>query len=108
MIPLWRRAAGIAVLVLLSLIAIPLVPPYIRNFRFQRSLDDIVARPQAPDLIRAAVVNRAGEMGLPVRTGDVKVTREGNGVRVDIVYVVRVDFPMYTVDLHFHPASATD
>jgi hypothetical protein len=108
MIPLWRRAAGVAVLALLAVIAIPLLPPYVRNFRFQRSLDDLMARPQTPELLQAAVVNRAGEMGLPVRTGDVKVTREGNGLRVDIVYVVRVDFPMYTVDLHFHPASSTD
>jgi hypothetical protein len=35
------------------------------------------------------------------------VVRNGNGVRVEIVYVVRVDMPLYTVDLHFHPAAAT-
>jgi hypothetical protein len=31
--------------------------------------------------------------------------RSGNKLRVDIIYVIRVDLPLYTVDLHFHPAA---
>ena len=27
------------------------------------------------------------------------------GLRIDVRYVVRVDLPVYTVDLHFHPGA---
>ena len=105
---LWRRIGGVAVLVVFLVVAIAVVPPYVRNWRFQGYLDDVVERPLAPEVVQAVVLSKAGEMGLPVRTGDVRVTRSGNGVKVDIVYVVRVDFPLYTVDLHFHPSASTD
>ena len=103
----WRVAAGIGVLLVLVYVFIALAPPYAANLRFQRYLDGLVENPQAPEIIQAAVVNRAAQLGLPVRSGDVHVSREGNGVRVEIVYVVRVDFPLYTVDLHFHPSAST-
>jgi hypothetical protein len=104
---IWRKAAGVGVLVLLMAVAIALVPHYFHNMKFQSYLDDLVDRPQTPELITVAVLNKAAQLGLPVRAGDVHVTREGNGVKVEIVYVVRVDFPLYTVDLHFHPSAAT-
>ena len=103
----WRKAAGVGVLLLLMAVAITLIPHYFHNMKFQSYLEDLVDRPQAPELILAAVVNKAAQLGLPVRAGDVHVTRQGNGVKVEIVYVVRVDFPLYTVDLHFHPSAET-
>lgn len=103
----WRVAAGLAVLAALLAIAVILIPPYLENIKFQNYLEGVVDHPQSPELVRAAVVNKAAQMGLPVRAGDVHVTSQGNGVRVDIVYVVRVDFPLYTVDLHFHPSAGT-
>jgi hypothetical protein len=104
----WRTAAGVFVLIALLLVAIALWPPYFENFRFQRWLDDQAERRQAPEALQAAIVDKAAQLGLPVRAGDVHVTRTGNALRVDIVYVVRVDIPLYTVDLHFHPAASTE
>lgn len=101
----WRIAAGVGVLVILAAVAAALIPPYFDNMQLQRYLDDAVELAQSPDLLRADIVNKAAQLGLPVRTGDVRVTRTGNGLRVDIVYVIRVDLPLYTVDLHFHPAA---
>ena len=105
---IWRRLAGIAVLAGFALVAVAVTPPYLHNWRFQGYLDDVVQKPQLPELMQANVVGKAAELGLPVRTGDVHVVRKGNGVRVDIVYIVKVDFPLYTVDLHFHPSAATE
>lgn len=101
----WRVAAGVGVLALLVVVAGALIPPYFENMKFQRFLDDAVERTQSPEILQAEIVSRAAQMGLPVRAGDIKVTRRGNGVRVEIVYVIRVDLPMYTVDLHFRPAA---
>ena len=103
---LWRRIAGIAVLAVLALVVGMLVPPYLRNMQFQRYLDDLVESSTSPEILKADVVNRAAQMGLPVRSGDVRVEQRRQGVRVDIIYVVRVDLPLYTVDLHFHPAAS--
>ena len=103
---LGRRIAGFAVLGILVLVGIALVPPYLRNMQFQRWLDDLLESPPQAELLQAAVVNRAAQLGLPVRSGDVRVTRNGQKTRVEILYVVRVDLPLYTVDLHFHPAAS--
>lgn len=101
----WRVAAGVGVLLALALIGGALIPPYFDNMKFQRYLDAAVDRTGNPDVLRAEIVNHAAQMGLPVREGDVRVTKTANGMRVEIVYVIRVDLPLYTVDLHFHPAA---
>jgi hypothetical protein len=101
----WRVTAGIGVLVILLLVSIVLVPPYLENFRLQRYVDGEVGAASQPEILQAHIVNHAAQLGLPVLADDVKVTRTRNGLRVNIVYVVRVDLPLYTVDLHFHPAA---
>ena len=101
-----RIALGIVLLCGLAVIGILLIPPYFENSRFQRYLDNVVSGPLPPDVLKADIVNHAAQMGLPVREGDVRVLpRGGNGLRVDIVYVNRVDLALYTVDLHFHPSA---
>ncbi len=82
-----------------------LIPPYFENMRFQQYLTGAVAERRPPEMLQAAILNKAAELGLPVRAEDVHVTRQGNGLRVEIVYVIRVDLPLYTVDLHFHPSA---
>jgi hypothetical protein len=101
----WRIAAGVGVLLALAVIGGMLIPPYFENMKFQLYLDDAVERATNPDVLRAQIVSRAAQMGLPVREGDVHITKAGGGVRVDILYVIRVDLPLYTVDLHFHPTA---
>ena len=96
-------------LVLLALIAVLLVPPYYENWRLQRYLSALAHDPASThcstDLLRALVVDRAASMGLPVRTGDVQVMAGPNSVRIEVLYVVHIDLPVYTVDLHFRPSA---
>jgi hypothetical protein len=101
----WRVMAGVGVLVVLAIMAGALIPPYFRNLEFQRYLDRAVERTGSPEILVADVVNRAAQLGLPVRASDVHAIRNGNGLRVEIVYIIRVDLPLYTVDLHFHPSA---
>ncbi len=104
----WRRVAGLVVIAALIGVGAMLIPPYVRNFQFQRALEDLVDQAKTPEAAQAAAVDKAAQMGLPVRAGDVHAARAGNGVRVQIVYVVRVDLPLYTVDLHFHPSASSE
>lgn len=105
----WRVAAGIGVLVLLALVAVLLVPPYYENWQLQRFIGALAADPATPkrslDLIHALVVDKAASLGLPVRTPDVHVTRSRSELKIEVLYVVHIDLPVYTVDLHFRPGA---
>jgi hypothetical protein len=101
-----RTVLGLILAAGLVCVAVRLAPPYFDNSRFQSYLEDAVARPVAPEILKTDIVNRAAQMGLPLHESDVRMTpTAGNGLKVDIVYVNRVDLKLYTVDLHFHPSA---
>jgi hypothetical protein len=101
----WRLAAGGIILSALVLAAVFLAPSYIRNIRLQQFLADMVQQPETydipPAMVQARVANAAAQLGIPVSPSQVKVTREGNSLLIEVRYFVRVDLPLYTVDLHF-------
>jgi hypothetical protein len=104
-----RLIAGVAVLLVLGVIAIILTPPYVANFKLQRFVTDLIDDPATgslpPQTIRERIVTRAAELGLPVHDEDVQVKPVHNSMRIDVLYVVHVDVASYTVDLHFRPAA---
>lgn len=93
----------------LALMGILLLPPYFDNWKLQQYVSAVARDPASKgrpdDLLRALVLDKAGELGLPVHVADVHVTRPGGGVKIEVLYVVRVDLPVYTVDLHFRPGA---
>lgn len=105
----WRVIAGIAVLAMLVFLGVLLIPPYIENWRLQAYLNDLGAAAsiakQSDDVIRTYVVNKAAQLGLPVHADDVHVARSGDGVRIEVLYIVHVNLSLYSVDLHFRPAA---
>jgi hypothetical protein len=110
-VPRWRIAAALVVLALLAAFLIVLAPAYYRNLQLQRSVAEItqnVANQAKPDdTIRLLVLNRTQELDLPIAADNVHINRSQRKLRIDVGYFVRVAFPGYTVDLHFHPASAS-
>jgi hypothetical protein len=98
-------AAGAAALMLLILVAVRLVPAYWRNLEFQRTLERVATAgltSGAPDeAIRVAAVNAAARLGLGVGFEQVTLKRAEGRLEVQALYVVPVDLPLYTVDLHF-------
>ena len=48
---------------------------------------------------------KASSLGIPLHTGDVTVERHSANLHIRALYVVRVDLPLYTVDLHFRPEA---
>jgi hypothetical protein len=110
-VPRWRIAAAWAVLALLAAFAVVLAPVYYRNLELQRSVveitQDVENQAKPDDNIRLLVLNRAQELDLPVKADNVHINRFQRKFRIDVGYFVRVAFPGYTVDLHFHPASTS-
>ena len=105
----WRLAGGIAVLIVLAGVSVLLTPPYYENWKLQRYLDTLAADPAmsaaAPEAIRDNIVTRAVALGLPVHCDDILVSRVNGALRIEVLYIVKIDSPIYSVDLHFRPGT---
>ena len=104
-----RVLGALAVLAAVVGFAISLTPHYLHNFQFQRHLEQIANDPvyltRSPEVVRVNVAEHASRLGLPVGPDQINV-RPGEGrTRIEVRYFVRVDLPMYTVDLHFRPSA---
>jgi len=106
-----RQAAGIAVLAVLAFLGARLIPIYVHDQELQRFVQDAAHRPQAAtssdDVLRAWVLTKAADLELPVTASNIRIQRAAGTVHMDVRYVVRVDLPLYTVDLHFYPGAGS-
>jgi hypothetical protein len=106
-----RVAAAILIVIALAVIGALLAPVYLNNYRLRGFVEELThsaeARTQSDDAVRAAVLEKAESLGLPVRDENVLIRRSGDSLRIEVRYVVRVDFPLYTVDLHFYPGAGS-
>jgi hypothetical protein len=107
----WRVGAGAAVLVVLAVMGARLVPIYFHNIELQQFVEDVTHRATAPtssdDMLRTWVLNKAADLDLPVRADNIQIHRSPESVRIVVRYVVRVDMPLYTVNLHFYPGAGS-
>ena len=89
-------------------VLLSLAPVYIENYRLQQYLKQIAREPgfaaTSDDALRAEVAERAGALHLPLRTSDIRISRSGGGVTVQMGYAVGMNLTLYRVDLHFHPS----
>ena len=100
-----RIVAGVAALLVLLLVAVRLLPAYWRNQEFQRALEDVsreaLASNLADEAVRVTVVNAAARLGVPLRFDGVSLKRTQGRLEVQALYIVPVELPLYSVDLHF-------
>jgi hypothetical protein len=109
--PRLRIAAAVLILIGLAIMGARLLPIYMDNMRLQsyveRITQDVENRTRPDDALRVAVLDKAAFLGLPVKAENVRIKRSEDTMRIDVRYIVRVDFPMYTVDLHFYPGAGS-
>ena len=110
-VPRWRIAAALAVLGALLGFGVVFAPIYVDNLKLQSFVAEITRRPdsktQNDDALRQRVLTRAMELDLPVKADNVQISHAPDGLRIDVRYFVRVNFPGYTVDLHFYPGAGS-
>lgn len=84
-----------------------MAPVYFRNLELQRFVEGLraAAPSSTDDVLRARVLAEAADLHLPVKAENVRIERAEGNVRIEVRYVVRVDLPLYTVDLHFYPGA---
>ena len=109
--PKWRIAAGLLVVAALVLFGVTLIPLYYRNYQFQQFVSAATQRVEnhtkSDDLLREWLLDKAAALDLPVKAGNVQIRRSPDGLRIDVLYLVRVDLWVYTVNLHFHPGAGS-
>ena len=110
-LPLWRMIAALLVLGLMITILATLAPVYFEDYRLRRYVIDLAHSPNAatmPDeTLRSQVLAEARKLDLPVEANDVSITHGQGGIELQIKYAVQMDFPLYQVDLHFHPSASS-
>jgi hypothetical protein len=100
----------IAILSALVFSVVKILPVYIRAFELQDGLREIVIqamagqRPSA-DAVRNAVLAKAADLDLPVKSDDVKIEITPGKVTINLDYTVPVDLRIYTLNLHFTPSA---
>jgi hypothetical protein len=87
-------------------VLIALIPVTLEDYRLRQYVRTLVQHPVASDdALRASVMNRAHELDLPVRASDIEIKHDAGKLHVQLNYKVQMDFPLYQVDIHFHPGA---
>jgi hypothetical protein len=102
-------ASGAVVLLLLLFFGFELLPLYLHNYQLQQfvveTTQNVANATISDDVLRTRVVERAASLDLPVKVDNVLIKHSASGIRIDVRYMVRVDLPLYTVNLHFYPGA---
>lgn len=111
-VPLWRKAAGAAVLAAMAFFLAMFAPIYYHNFQLRNYVEALThsvdERTASDDLLRTQVVDKAHQLNLlSVTADDVHILRSANGLRIEVRYRVPIDLPGYTVTLHFYPGAGS-
>jgi hypothetical protein len=110
-LPLWRLIGGILVLVAMGAVLSALAPVYFEDYRLRQYIRSQMRSPDiaaaTDDALRKGVLARARQLNLPVASSDIQIARAGGKIQLQLKYAVQMDFPLYQVDLHFHPGAAS-
>jgi len=109
-LPVWRLIAAVLVLVAMASVLLALAPVYYEDFQLRQYIQSIARDPRSAttpdDTLRSTVVTRARQLDLLIRPDEVQISHPAGKLELQIKYAVQMDFPLYQVDLHFHPTAA--
>jgi hypothetical protein len=107
-LPLWRLIAAILVLACMAGVLLALAPVYFEDNKLRQYIRSLALGPNTPDdTLRSAILARARQLDLPVEPGNVQITHPNGKLHLQLNYIVQMDFPLYQVDLHFHPGATS-
>jgi len=110
-VPRWRIGLAILILAALAFLLAEFAPFYFHNMALQSYVSEITRsvenQAKKDDALRAAVVDKARQLNLPVVADNVHINRAPEGMHIDVRYAVEVNLPGYTVRLHFYPGAGS-
>lgn len=94
---------GLLVVVVALFVAYKLIPVKMQATSMREAVQNASrsASGKGNDTIRKEVYARAKELKVPLKEGDVVVTRRADFVRVEVEYDVAIEFPGYTMNKHY-------
>jgi len=108
-LPLWRVIAGFGLLGILVALLVVAGLVYLDNFRLDRYMRGLAEQPESAGLSDAALSDRlvvhARELGLPVQSGDISITRTDGRPHIRIARY-GVETPVGHMDLRLPEASS--
>jgi hypothetical protein len=98
---------GIVLLLIGVFIAYKLIPVKVKAAELRQTVVDEakMAGTRSDNRIMTGILRKAEELRLPVTEDNVKINRGNNQIRVDVRYVVPIDFPGYVYKWNFHHSA---
>src|SRR6266516_382302 len=95
---------GLIVLAIAIFIAWKMIPVKVKAAELRQVVGDEAKAAGTHDdnKIRGAIMQKVYDTKLPVKEDDVKITRAGGDIIVDVDYIVPIDFPGFTYKWHLH------
>jgi len=108
-----KALVGLAVLAGVILFLIAVLPPYFANYQFK---DDVVQEarfanvsnpPKSDEDIRASLMKKANEYGIPIKSEMIQITRQGSDILISIPYSVDAKLLTgQTYHMDFNPGNS--
>jgi hypothetical protein len=96
---IWVVVLAIAVLISWKMIPVKMSSAEMADYMVEVAQFQSANRP--PEELKKLLLNRAGELGIPLVKENVTVVRTGDRIRMTVDYTIPVDFPGYTYNWHF-------
>jgi hypothetical protein len=95
---------GLIILAIAIFVAYKMVPVKVKAADLKQTITDEAksAGTHSDDRIHDAIFNKAKELELPVKSEDIKVSRQNSEISVDVEFDVPIDFPGWTYQWHQH------
>jgi Domain of unknown function (DUF4845) len=105
-----KAVIWLAVLACMIYVGIKTVPVLVDEYQFQDAVETAArfgsVNNQTPDDIRDGLVKRAENLNIPVKPGDIHVTKQSGNVSIDAQYSVTVDLGVRQWTFNFHPSAS--
>lgn len=98
---------GLILLLIGIFIAFKLIPVKVKAAELRQTVVDEakMAGTRGDNQILTRILRKAEELRLPVTEDNVKINRGNNQIRVDVTYVVPIEFPGYVFKWNFHHSA---
>ncbi len=95
---------GIVFLLLVTVVAINIVPPLLRVYEMQTTVENLADRANRIDYkderIERQLLEKADELRLPVEPQDIKIKRTRSFIDITVTYDLKLKVLFWTYDLH--------
>ena len=101
-----RKVVILLILIALVFAATQYIPPYFAAFQFndyiRQEVKYAATSRKTVDVLRANILEKAKELGIPLTKNDIRITRRGPSFTLEVEYRWPIDLKVYHHELSFH------